>query len=117
MAKMSWIEKAFVNRRKESNFLWIIDSLEKANVFIHPGSKMLDIGAGNGALAALLYDHYHPSVLLAIDVDPDQVKLAKKQISSKYGKIPAGLSVEVADAIRLPYPEGYFDLVTAHLVL
>ncbi len=117
MTKMAWIEKLFVNRRRESNFLWIIDALEKARVAIPPDPRILDIGAGNGAFAALLYDHYHPSALSAIDVDPDQVKLAKKQLSSKYGKIPAGLTVEVADALHISYPEEHFDLVTAHLVL
>ncbi|MDG6928378.1 MAG: class I SAM-dependent methyltransferase [Nitrososphaerota archaeon] len=117
MAKMVWIEKLFVNRRGESSFVWIADALEKSGAAIPPSPAILDIGAGNGAFAALLYDRYHPSALFAIDVDPAQAKLAEKRLRGKYGKVPDGLKVEVADAVRMPYPDGQFDLVTAHLVL
>lgn len=69
---------------------------------IQPGDKVLDVGCGKGFL---LYDFTKvvPDLELhGIDVSEYAIENAKEEIKDR---------LQVANAIKLPYPDNYFDLV------
>ncbi len=72
-----------------------------------PGRQTLEIGCGEGRTSRDLRSRGH--TLVATDVSPTLVKYAQEAD-------PEGRYV-VADATRLPFKDGEFDLVVAYMVL
>jgi ubiquinone/menaquinone biosynthesis C-methylase UbiE len=64
---------------------------------------MLDIGTGAGAFALALAPHVREVV--GVDIVPELLAEARK-------RAPANVELIEADATRLPFPNGSFDLVT-----
>lgn len=115
MPDMSRREKLFVNRRGARSYLRMLDRLDRAGVFpIGSDAKVLELGAGNAALSALLFQRYHPAEIRVTDYDPEQLEVARRNLTGIFGSIPAELVLERADATRLQYSDGAFDLVVAH---
>ncbi|MEM3214444.1 MAG: class I SAM-dependent methyltransferase, partial [Conexivisphaerales archaeon] len=74
MAKLSTIEKWFVNRRGESYFEKFLRKIkESGTVNLDNSSKILELGGGNGALSSLLYERFHPLSITLTDFDQEQV--------------------------------------------
>jgi ubiquinone/menaquinone biosynthesis C-methylase UbiE len=73
------------------------------------GENVLDVGTGTGEVLRQLARH--PGRLHATGVDQSAAMLARVR------DLPAGWSVGVADARRLPYADGAFDAVTAAYLL
>lgn len=73
------------------------------------GERILDVGTGTGEVLRQLARH--PGRLQATGVDQSAAMLARVP------DLPAGWSVSVADARRLPYADGAFDAVTAAYLL
>jgi ubiquinone/menaquinone biosynthesis C-methylase UbiE len=71
--------------------------------------RILDVGTGTGEVLRQLARH--PGRLQATGVDQSAAMLARVP------DLPAGWSVQVADARRLPFPDGTFDAVTAVYLL
>ncbi|MEM3497735.1 MAG: class I SAM-dependent methyltransferase [Conexivisphaerales archaeon] len=118
MAKLSTIEKWFVNRRGESYFEKFLRKIkESGTVNLDNSSKILELGGGNGALSSLLYERFHPLSITLTDFDQEQVATARKRLEDKFGKVPETINIQQADATHLQYQDGTFDLVVAHLVL
>ena len=69
-----------------------------------PGDRLLDIGAGRGAIALPAHDRGYR--VTATDAAPGMV-----------ARLPTYLDVHVMDAARLDFPDGTFDVVTAGLVM
>jgi ubiquinone/menaquinone biosynthesis C-methylase UbiE len=70
-----------------------------------PGSRILEVGCGLGDDAAALAGRVAPGgSVVAVDGSQAMVDAARK----RHGDV-AGLSFDLADAIRLPYDEGTFD--------
>jgi ubiquinone/menaquinone biosynthesis C-methylase UbiE len=67
-----------------------------------PLEKILDVGAGHGAVANLVRSNGNSEVYAA---DPDKKRIAKMQ------KVYPLLKSCLADAETLPYPDAYFDKV------
>ncbi|MEL7028110.1 MAG: class I SAM-dependent methyltransferase [Pseudomonadota bacterium] len=76
--------------------------------------RVLDCGAGAGALsAALLRAASGPVRLDVVDLSPQMLERAQSALAGPNGSV----SLHCADARRLPFSDGEFDLVmTAHML-
>ena len=109
--KMSKIEKVFVNSpthsSQVSHHAESLLNLTKYEV----GQKYLDVGCGNGAAPINLAAKY-PLNVTGVDVDPDQIKEAKK--------ISAGINnvcFYTLDGTQLPFEDDAFDIVATNKVM
>jgi ubiquinone/menaquinone biosynthesis C-methylase UbiE len=85
---------------------WILQGVE-------PAGEGLEIGAGLGGLTAQLLTLYPRFRMVATDTDTERVGMAE-QVLSGFGK---RASVQRADAVALPFPDGRFDLVLSAAML
>jgi ubiquinone/menaquinone biosynthesis C-methylase UbiE len=72
--------------------------------FVQPRAdeRALDVGTGAGALALALAPHV--AEVVGVDVEPELLARARE-------RAPANAAFEEADAAKLPFPDGSFDLV------
>jgi malonyl-CoA O-methyltransferase len=68
-----------------------------------PPARVLEVGTGTGDGAAALARVFPEAEVVGVDLAPEMVEVAR-------GKNP-GIRFEAADAARLPFPDGHFDLV------
>lgn len=73
-----------------------------------PGDRILDIGCGPGSISIGLAEAVKPGELYGIDIEPSQVEIAN-QLAQTGGHDNA--KFQVADALALPFEEGFFDVV------
>jgi ubiquinone/menaquinone biosynthesis C-methylase UbiE len=71
--------------------------------------RILEIGAGTGSGAAILRARFPEADVTGVDLSPEMVRIAQ-------AKVP-GVTFEPADASRLPFPDGSFDLVYSNFVV
>jgi SAM-dependent methyltransferase len=81
---------------------------------IEPPRRALDLGTGTGAGAFAIARHFPDAEVVGAD-------LAERMVEEARRKVPPELAervrFEVADASKLPYEDGAFDLVTlAHMI-
>jgi len=81
---------------------------------LRPGMRVLDLGCGPGSITLGLAEAVAPGDVVGIDLQPSQVAQAKA-LSAARGVM--NVSFEVGDVYRLPFPDGSFDAVFAHVVL
>ncbi|WP_394552537.1 class I SAM-dependent methyltransferase [Agromyces sp. MMS24-JH15] len=74
-----------------------------------PGWRALDVGAGTGAVAALLSETLGSAAVAAVDPSPPFVAAMRQRLP--------GVDVREAAAESLPFPDGTFDLTVAQLVV
>lgn len=72
--------------------------------------RVLEIGAGSGAMAAGVVALCPDATLTVTDVDPAMVSAARARLGPR-------AVVERADVTALPYDDGSFDVVTSYLML
>ena len=108
--KMGKLEKLFVNSISHSQQVSQHAERLLNLVDFKAGQKYLDIGCGNGAAAIHLAQKYHLDVT-GIDVDPDQIQLAKAQ-SQGLDKV----HFLTIDGTQLPFEAGQFDIVFTNKV-
>jgi SAM-dependent methyltransferase len=71
--------------------------------------RALDLGTGTGVAALFLAREFPHASIRGADISERMIRQAK----AKVGLDPEGrIAFRVADAARLPWPEGHFDLVT-----
>ena len=70
--------------------------------------RILEIGTGTGTGAALLKATFPNAEITAVDLSPEMVRIAMTKVQ--------GVTFEPADASRLPFGAGNFDLVTQNNV-
>ena len=109
---MTKLEKKFVNSKKHGlRNIELIERLGK-EFKIDSIKDVIEIGCGVGFLAAHLNKKYHMNVT-AIDVDPEQINLAKEHQGEK-----ENLQFLVADATKLKSIENQkYDLAISTYVL
>lgn len=112
--KLNWAERWVVNnplRVVEQGFElgWM-----RGKRPLKTGSRVLEIGSGRGAGAALILREFQPSLLHASDLDFDMIRRAKRYLNSEEQDLIALLT---ADAMDLPYREAAFDAVFGFGVL
>ena len=67
-------------------------------------SRVLDLGTGTGSVAQIVADRYPDAEVTGVDVSQKMIDVARAK--------PTRVRFEVADAERLPFGDGAFDLVT-----
>ena len=117
MAEVNRISRFFVNRsgarRHARIYEWV-----RANLSLEEGAACLEIGCGNGDMAARIVDGFGPARYVATDLDPHQLEAAKQNLAKRYpGGLPAALEVRVADMLDLPFPNASFDAVFAFVAI
>jgi ubiquinone/menaquinone biosynthesis C-methylase UbiE len=70
--------------------------------------RILEIGTGTGSGAAVLKARFPDAEVTGVDLSPEMVRIAQTKV--------AGVTFEPADASRLPFPDGAFDLVAQNNV-
>jgi len=75
------------------------------------GASWLDVGCGTGILAETLLELCAPASVHAIDPAPAQVAAAAR------GPAAGRAVFQVAEARKLPFPDGSFDVVASALVI
>ena len=76
---------------------------------VRPGQRALDVGCGPGALTAELAGRLGAGEVCAVDPSESFAMAAGERLP--------GVTVSVAAAERLPFPDGAFDAVLAQLVV
>lgn len=69
-------------------------------------ARVLDIGTGSGAAARAAAECWPSAEIVGVDVSPGMIAEARRLASSELERY------EVADAARLPFPDGAFDVVS-----
>jgi O-methyltransferase/aklanonic acid methyltransferase len=74
-----------------------------------PGSRLLDLGSGTGAVASALGERREDLAVVGCDVSWPMLAKARQRMPT--------LRAVLADATSLPFRRGSFDLVTANCLL
>jgi len=106
--KLNWFEKLMMNspfrpmkQRKEAHQMLELGGIVR-------GGRILEIGCGRGVGVEIIFDTFDPSYVEAFDFDPDQVRLAKQRLSSRYQD---KVNIYTGDATEIPSPDSSFDAV------
>ncbi len=109
--KMGRIEKLLVNSRWSKKRVLSLAKELLGYTELNGKRDFLEVGCGNGAVSRYLADKYQANVV-GIDIDTEQIELAEKYIVDA-----ANLSFLEADATRLPFGAGSFDVVLSFGVM
>src|SRR6185503_658294 len=104
---MTRLEKRFVNSDRKGRAVARRLNALLEQVSPPPGSRYLDVGAGNGAATTQVATAWRLDAT-GVDLDPEQIALARARADD--GR---PVSFVEADARRLPFADGEFDLVTS----
>jgi SAM-dependent methyltransferase len=111
MPSMSAVERAFCRSRPWSALAgrtilpWALQG-------VSPTGELLELGSGDGAMAAGLAQAFPDLKLTVTDIDPVMVGAARRRFGGH-----TGVSVAEADVTRLPFEDGRFDAVASFLML
>ena len=73
-----------------------------------PPRRALDLGTGTGAAAISIARRWPEAEVVGADIAPRMVEEARRNLPAD---LASRVRFEMADADRLPYPDGAFDLV------
>lgn len=93
--------RAFIQRHIEGPMLKRMAGLESYPL-------CLEIGCGRGVGAEIIVEQFGAEKVIATDVDPDQIKRAKKNLPLR---LKDKIEFRVADAMALDEPDNKFDAV------
>jgi SAM-dependent methyltransferase len=83
--------------------------LEDAFHHVEPApARILDLGTGTGIAARFLAARFPDAAVVGADLSPKMIQHAREHLP---GELADRVRFEVADAMRLPYEDGGFDLV------
>ena len=101
MAEMNRVSRFFVNtlkaRPNSRLYRWL-----QANLALPAGAACLEVGGGNGNMAARIVDGLAPARYVATDLDPRQLEAARGYLAERYPQgVPSGLELKAADMLAL----------------
>ena len=105
---MTRLEKRIVNETGHSRRVAEEAVRRLRRVPVQPGWSYLDVGCGNGAAALLVADTFGMRVV-GVDVDPQQISLARAAAGNR-----SDVLFMTADATRLPFDDGRFNIVATN---
>jgi SAM-dependent methyltransferase len=82
---------------------------EAALASLDSPARALDLGTGTGAGAMAIARRFPEAEVVGADLSDRMIEEARRKVPPELGD---RVRFEVADASRLPYPDGGFDLVT-----
>ncbi len=106
MAKMPFIERWLVNSPFRA---WLAPNEISALLRwtrLPADAVVLDMGCGPGVSTVLLAERAQPRLVAAFDFDPAMVERARRRL-----RRDPRVGLFVADAARMPFPDGLFDAV------
>ena len=106
--RMTPIEKRFVNDTGHSRNVAEAAVQRLRRVPVQRNWLCLDVGCGNGTAALLVAETFGVRVV-GIDVDPQQIALARAAAGDR-----ADVEFMTADATCLPFEDGRFDVVATN---
>ena len=112
MPAMSRVERAFCRSAPWRTFAGSV-ILPWALQGIRPQGRVLEIGGGSGAMAAVMLERCPQVTLTVTDVDPAMVDTAAHRLASFGPRAEA----RQADATALPFPDGRFHTVACFIML
>jgi SAM-dependent methyltransferase len=74
---------------------------------LEPGTRLLEVGCGVGAVLAVLGEEYAGVVLSGVDIEPKQLDFARGYLE----RAGVEATLREADALALPFEDGSFDHV------
>jgi ubiquinone/menaquinone biosynthesis C-methylase UbiE len=113
MAEMNAVSRFFVNtlkaRANARLYRWL-----RENLALPAGAACLEIGCGNGNMAARIVDGMAPARYVATDLDTRQIGAAREYLEAQYPQgVPPRLELQAADMLALPFPDASFDAIFA----
>ena len=85
-----------------------LEGLLAANLELHPGERLLEIGCGVGAVLAGIARSHPEARLSGIDISPEQIAGARRYLADQGLE---GIELVVGDGAALPWPDGTFERV------
>ncbi len=112
--KLNWAERWVVNNplrvlEQSAQVRWM-----KGVAPLKPGARVLEVGCGRGAGAALVLKTFRPEGVFATDLDVEMIRRARRYLTASQ-KSPIRLAA--ADASDLPFGSSAFDAVFVFGVL
>lgn len=83
------------------------DELILAGTTLAPGTRLLEVGCGVGAVLGILGVAFPGIVLAGVDVEARQLEAARVHLA----RLGLDADLRQADALKLPFPEASFDHV------
>ena len=111
--KVNWAERWVVNNSFRVLVQRHLIRWFKEKTLLSPGARILEIGCGRGAGAALLLQEFAPALLHALDLDPLMIRQARSYLAPHLREI----FPYVGDVTHLPYPDAALDAVFGFGVL
>ncbi len=113
MAEMNAVSRFLVNRLKARVNARLCRWLRE-NLALPAGATCLEVGCGNGNMAARIVDGMAPARYVATDLGPRQIEAAREYLEAWYPQgVPPRLELRAADMLTLPFPDASFDAVFA----
>ena len=111
--KLNWAERLVVNNPVRVLVQRLLIRWFQKKTVLEPGAKILEVGCGRGAGAALLLKEFAPAALHAQDLDYLMIRQARDYLPPDQNAI----FLYVGDVLHLPYPDATLDAVFGFGVL